>query len=150
MSMRATGNQASPVWLTVRFWFTWLDRSTSLQAAFFRLATLRYAARRAARSRPRRGSGFFEDSEDPEFIAGNRENANDFESNPRDQLAQHDRRRPVHARGVQRKVQADPCAQGLAGEPVAISKTSSMLGLSSKPRRLRRLEAGFHTLTIFC
>jgi hypothetical protein len=34
--------------------------------------------------------------------------------------AQHDRRRPVHARGPQRKAQADPCAEGLAGEPVAI------------------------------
>jgi hypothetical protein len=42
------GRRASKSYLaTVRFWFTWLDRSTSLKAAFFRLATLRYAARRA-------------------------------------------------------------------------------------------------------
>ena len=50
-----------------------------------------------------------------------RENANDSKPDPWDHAAQHDRRRPVHARGPQRKAQADPCAERLAGEPVAIS-----------------------------
>src|SRR4029453_16964602 len=43
-----------------------------------------------------------------------RENANDLKSDPRHHLAQHDRRRPVHARGAQRKAQADRRAEGLA------------------------------------
>jgi hypothetical protein len=37
------------------------------------------------------------------------------------------RRRPVHARGPQRKAQADPWAEGLAGEPVAISESIAPL-----------------------
>jgi hypothetical protein len=38
-------------------------------------------------------------------------------------IARHDRRRPVHARDAQREAQADLCAEGLAGEPVAISES---------------------------
>src|SRR4030095_481173 len=56
-------------------------------------------------------------------ISRSRENANDLEPNPRDHPAQNDRRRPVHARGAQRKAQADPCAEGVVGEPVAVSKS---------------------------
>ena len=40
-----------------------------------------------------------------------------------DHPAQHDRRRFVHARGLQRKGQADPYPEGLAGEPPAISES---------------------------
>jgi len=50
-----------------------------------------------------------------------RENANDPKPDPRNHLAQYDHRRPGYARGPQRKAQADPCTEGLAGEPVAIS-----------------------------
>src|SRR4029434_388448 len=56
-------------------------------------------------------------------ISRSRENANDLEPNPRDHPAQNDRRRPVHARGLQRKGQADPYPEGLAGEPPAISES---------------------------
>jgi hypothetical protein len=41
---------------------------------------------------------------------------------PREHPAQHDRRRLVHGRSTQRKAQADPCAEGLAGKPVSISE----------------------------
>src|SRR5262245_9190146 len=42
----------------------------------------------------------------------------------RGQLAQHDRRRPVHAHGAQRKAQADPPGKGLTGTSVVISESS--------------------------
>ena len=61
-----------------------------------------------------------------------RKNANDLEPDPRDHLAQHDRRRRVHARGPQRKAQTDPCAEGLAGEPVAISEFAAASRISHR------------------
>jgi hypothetical protein len=64
----------------------------------------------------------FETLKDPKFVA-EAEKTRMTLPDPRDHPAQHDRRRPVHARGPQRKAQADPCAKGLAGEPVAISES---------------------------
>jgi hypothetical protein len=52
---------------------------------------------------------------DPEFVAKaekTRMTLNQSRVHP----AQHDRRRPVHRGGAQRKSQADSRAQGLAGE----------------------------------
>jgi hypothetical protein len=46
-----------------------------------------------------------------------------FNPDPRDDPAQHDRGRRVHARGPQRKAQADPRTEGLAEEPAAISES---------------------------
>jgi len=83
------------------------------------------------RSRARRGSGFSESAQGSGVRRRSRENANDLKPDPRDHLAQHDRRRPVHARGPQRKAQADPCPEGLAQEPVTISESVT----SWNPRR---------------
>jgi hypothetical protein len=57
---------------------------------------------------------------DPEFVAEAEKTRMTLNPIPGANLHKHDRRRPIHARGPQRKAQADPCAEGLAGEPVAI------------------------------
>ena len=71
-------------------------------------------------------AAFLKTLKDPEFVAEGEKTR--MTLNPiRRHLAQHDCRRPVHARGPQRKAQADPCAEGLAGEPVTISELRSIL-----------------------
>jgi hypothetical protein len=63
---------------------------------------------------------FLKTLKDPVLRRRSREDANDPKADPLDHLAQHDRRRPVHARGPSKKAQADPCPEELPGEPVAI------------------------------
>src|SRR5262249_2017940 len=99
----STGDgQASRFYLAVvRLWFTWPDRSISLKAAFFRLATLRYDVLRDRVYATE--VGFPENAEGSGVRRRSRENANDLKPDPREHSAQHNRRRPVHARGAQRK-----------------------------------------------
>ena len=66
-------------------------------------------------------AAFLKTLEDPEFVAEADKTRMTLNRSP-DHLAPHDRRRPVDVRGTQRKAQADPCAEGLAGEPVASSE----------------------------
>ena len=67
-------------------------------------------------------AAFLKTLKDPEFVAEAEKRRMTLNPIPRDHTAQHDRRRLVHARGAQRKAQADSRPEGLAGEPVAISK----------------------------
>jgi hypothetical protein len=61
-------------------------------------------------------AAFLKTLKDPEFVAEPEKTQMTLNPIPGAHLAQHDRRRSVHAGGLQRKAQADPRAQGLAGE----------------------------------
>jgi hypothetical protein len=64
-------------------------------------------------------AAFLKTLKDPEFVAEAEKTRMTVNPIPGTTHAQHDRRRLVHARGAQRKTQADPRTEGLAGEPVA-------------------------------